>query len=329
MERRAWRRPVTVLIAAVAVALLLWVAPPGEVLHQLDTMRLSWLLAAVGFELASCLSYIVLFRGVFPELPRRTCWRVAWIAMGTGAVLPGGNAASAVSTGLLLRNQEPDARSLTRRCVAILCLLTGLGFFASGVAATLVLLGVDSRPYNLLHALGPIAVSAVVLGGAALLVLGTRRLGTRAPGLLRKLACGLEAGWCLLYSRQWQLLGAAGYAALDMAALWAACRATGHPLGAPALVLAYCIGYLATMIPVPAGIGVLDTGLSGSLVLYGVAGPAAVGAVLVYHLISVWIPGLGGLIAWLPSRIARVAGPLAGNPEPAAPVPDAHSLAPV
>jgi uncharacterized membrane protein YbhN (UPF0104 family) len=87
-----------------------------------------------------------------------------------------------------------------------------------------------------------------------------------------------------------------------MAALWAACRATGHPLGVLALAVAYFIGYLATMIPMPAGLGVLDSGLAGALVLYGFSPAASVGAVLVYHAIAVWVPGLGGLIAWLPTR---------------------------
>ncbi|HKO27191.1 MAG TPA: lysylphosphatidylglycerol synthase domain-containing protein, partial [Solirubrobacteraceae bacterium] len=100
----------------------------------------------------------------------------------------------------------------------------------------------------------------------------------------------------------WRMLGAAGFLCLDMAALWAACRATGHPLGGLALAVAYFIGYLATMIPVPAGLGVLDSGLAGALVLYGFSPAASIGAVLVYHAISVWVPGLGGLVAWLPTR---------------------------
>jgi uncharacterized membrane protein YbhN (UPF0104 family) len=67
-------------------------------------------------------------------------------------------------------------------------------------------------------------------------------------------------------------------------------------------VIAYCIGYLATAIPMPAGLGVLDSGLAASLVLYGLRPTAAVGAVLVYHAIAIWVPGVGGLIAWLPTR---------------------------
>jgi uncharacterized membrane protein YbhN (UPF0104 family) len=56
------------------------------------------------------------------------------------------------------------------------------------------------------------------------------------------------------------------------------------------------------MIPIPAGLGVLDSGLAGALVLYGFSPAASVGAVLVYHAIAVWIPGLGALTVWLPTR---------------------------
>jgi uncharacterized membrane protein YbhN (UPF0104 family) len=87
-----------------------------------------------------------------------------------------------------------------------------------------------------------------------------------------------------------------------MAALWAACAATGHRLGFLAVMIAYCIGYLATAVPIPAGIGVLDSGLAGALVLYGFPVTASVGAVLVYHAISIWVPGSGGLVAWLAAR---------------------------
>jgi uncharacterized membrane protein YbhN (UPF0104 family) len=56
------------------------------------------------------------------------------------------------------------------------------------------------------------------------------------------------------------------------------------------------------MIPMPAGLGVLDSGLAGALVLYGLAPAASVSAVLAYHGISIWVPAIGGLIAWLRTR---------------------------
>jgi hypothetical protein len=129
-----------------------------------------------------------------------------------------------------------------------------------------------------------------------------RRYRSEGPSAVRSLAASLDGAWRSLSNPHWRMLGAAGFLWLDMAALWAACRATGHPLGVLALAVAYFIGYLATMLPMPAGLGVLDSGLAGALVLYGFSPAASVGAVLVYHAISIWVPGLGGLMAWLPTR---------------------------
>jgi uncharacterized membrane protein YbhN (UPF0104 family) len=310
VNTRGWPRPsvrvlLIALVGCVSVGLLLWVAPPEEVIDQLGRMNPVWVLVAAGLELASCLSYVVLFRRFFPEPPRPVGRRVAWIAMGAGAVLPGGNISSAAATGLLLHGHGVDTRRLVERCAALLCLLTAFGFVVNGLAGILLLVGVPGGPHDLSHAGVPILVSAGVLSTAAAAMVAARRLGTRGPRVLRGVASGLEGAWSSIGTPHWRLLGVAGFLGLDMATLWAACAATGHPLGPEALVIGYCIGYLATTIPIPAGIGVLDSGLAAALVLYGLSPAASVGAVLLYHAMSIWVPGVGGLIAWLPTRIRR------------------------
>jgi uncharacterized membrane protein YbhN (UPF0104 family) len=295
----------TLGVGLVSLALLAYVAPPEEVVDQIGHMQLSFLLVALAFELASCASYVVVFRRFFPEPPRPVSRQVAWIAMGAGAVLPGGNISSAAATGWLLRRHGVGTWRLLERCGALLCLLTLFGFAVNGLAATLLLVGVPGGPHDLLHTGGPILVSLAVLGTAAAIAITNRRLGERSPKVLRAVAAGVDGAWNAARTRHWRLLGAAGFLCLDMGALWAATAATGHPLGGLALAIAYCIGYLATMIPMPAGLGVLDSGLAGALVLYGFAPSASVGAVLAYHAISIWVPGLGGLFAWLPTRGVR------------------------
>jgi uncharacterized membrane protein YbhN (UPF0104 family) len=292
----------TLLVGLVSVGLLVWVAPPEDVVEQLGRMNPVWLLVAVAFELGSCLSYVIVFRRFFPEPPRAVSRQVAWIAMGAGAVLPGGNISSAVASGWLLRRHGVGTWRLLERCGALLCLLTLFGFAVNGAAALLLLIGVPGGPHDLEHAGGPILVSVIVLGTAIAIAAVNRRLAQRAPRVLRGVAAGIQGSWAAARTLHWRLLGGAGFLCLDMAALWAATAATGHPLGVLALAIAYCIGYLATMIPMPAGLGVLDSGLAGALVLYGFAPTASVGAVLVYHAISIWVPGVGGLLAWLPAR---------------------------
>jgi uncharacterized membrane protein YbhN (UPF0104 family) len=304
------------IVAVGSLGLLLWVAPPASVIQQIGDMNATWLLVAVVLELGSCLSYVIVFRRFFPEPPGAISRRVAWIAMGAAAVLPGGNISGAAATGWLLRRHGVDPRRLLTRCVGLLFLFIGFGFVANGAAGALLLAGVPDGPNDLSHTGLPILVSVGVLSLATLIVCFTRRAGARAPRLVRSIAAALEGAWKQMGTPHWRLLGAAGFLCLDMAALWAACAATGHRIGLLAVLIAYCIGYLATVIPIPAGIGVLDSGLAGALVLYGLSPAASVGAVLVYHAIAIWVPGFGGLIAWLPTRRQRARErPAMGLPE--------------
>jgi len=312
--RRRLRVLGTASLGVASVAVLLWVAPPAQVIHSIGDMDPAWLVAAAALEIGSCLSYVIVFRRFFPEPPRAVGRQVAWIAMGAGAVLPGGNFSSAATTGWLLRHHGIGTRRLVERCGALLAFLTLFGFLLNGIAGALLLAGIGDGPHDLEHAGVPILVSLLVIGCAAAMMIIWNRPRTRAPATARAVSASLRGAWESLLNPHWRMLGAAGFLCLDMAALWAACRATGHPVGALALAVAYFIGYLATMIPIPAGLGVLDSGLAGALVLYGFSPAASVGAVLVYHAIAVWVPGLGGLLAWLPARSRATESPTPARP---------------
>ena len=81
-----------------------------------------------------------------------------------------------------------------------------------------------------------------------------------------------------------------------MTRLGATFAATGRPIPVATLVLGYLIGYLANLIPVPGGFGVLEGGLAGTLIAYGAPAGQAAAAVIVYHAVAFWMPSLGGLI---------------------------------
>ena len=295
------RGAVLLLIGLVSAGALFLVAPPGAVL-TIGHMSVGWVVAAAVLELLSCLSYVVVFRSFFPEPSRGDGWRVAWISMGTGAVLPGGNFTSVAATGLVMRGKGIGTKELLGRLGALLCLVVGVGFLANGVAGALLLAGVPDGPLDVSHAGIPILVSIGVISSAALIALLSRRGGERTPRAVRAIAAAFEGAWAAIRNPSWRLLGAVGYSCFDAAALWAACAATGHHLGFLAVLIACCIGYVAGTIPMPAGLGVLDAGLAAALVLYGLPPAASVGAVLVYHAVSVWVPGCGGALALLSTR---------------------------
>jgi uncharacterized membrane protein YbhN (UPF0104 family) len=128
---------------------------------------------------------------------------------------------------------------------------------------------------------------------------------------------GIDGARHALLSASWRLIGAVGYLALDIAALGATFAATGHPLPVAPLVLGYVIGYLANLIPVPGGFGVLEGGLAGALIAYGAPVTQATAAVIVYHAIAFWIPSLGGAAGYslLQRRRQRPAAAIADAPQ--------------
>jgi hypothetical protein len=93
-------------------------------------------------------------------------------------------------------------------------------------------------------------------------------------------------------------VGGAGYLLFDIAMLAACFTAFGNdvpPLGV--LLVAYIIGQLGGLIPIPGGIGGVDGGLIGALVLYGVDPADAAVAVIAYRGLLLAIPALLGLPA--------------------------------
>ena len=85
------------ILGVAALGVLAWVAPPSDVIDEIGNMNPLWVLGAIVLELGSCLSYVIVFRRFFPEAPRAAGRHFAWIAMGAGAVLPGGNISSAAA----------------------------------------------------------------------------------------------------------------------------------------------------------------------------------------------------------------------------------------
>jgi uncharacterized protein (TIRG00374 family) len=104
------------------------------------------------------------------------------------------------------------------------------------------------------------------------------------------------------------VLGAIGYLLFDIAVLWACLRAfDAHP-AVLAVVVGYQVGYLSNLLPIPGGVGVLEGGLLGALLLYGLPAASTAAAVILYHAIALWVPTLGGTIGF-----ARLRGAVAAQ----------------
>lgn len=69
------------------------------------------------------------------------------------------------------------------------------------------------------------------------------------------------------------------------------------------VMVAYATGAVLAMIPItPGGLGFVEVGLFGVLVLSGISAQDATVATLAYRVVSFWLPTASGLIAWLAFR---------------------------
>jgi uncharacterized membrane protein YbhN (UPF0104 family) len=322
--RLASRLAAPVLLTAAIGSLLLAVPALRGVAGQIARLRPAWVLAAVGLELGSCLAFVVIFRLFFDRLPAGTARELAWTEQGSGALLPGGGVGALAIGGWLLRRVGMSTRSIVDRSSALFFLTSAVNVAALAGAGGLIAASGPARPLDLVRAgipiLGGLAAAAAVL---AIPVVIARSPGRRWPTWLIDLAGGIARARRSLLAPHWRLLGAAGYLGFDIAALGATFAATGHPLPIAPLVLGYLIGYLANLIPVPGGFGVLEGGLAGALVAYGAPATEATAAVIVYHAIAFWIPSLGGLagFALLRRRLDR------SDQAAQSPAPSCHSVA--
>jgi uncharacterized membrane protein YbhN (UPF0104 family) len=292
-----------VLLAVFAVVAVAGVANLGA---RLGEGRPAWLILAGGLELISALGFVAAFVVVFGEwLAKHTSLRVGLVVRAATIVLPaGGLLAIGAGAGALRRRGMPRAKAGCRT-IAFLLITNAPNAIVLGIVGLALAAGVLPGPRAPALTALP---AALALAAIALIVLlpgvSHRRAAPEARGRLRRLlstlVAQLELGVLeareLLHGRDWKLLGAPVYYAADNAVLWSAFKAFGHthpPIAT--LVMAYLIGSAAGSLPVPGGIGVVEGGMIGLLVLYGAPAICAGIAVLAYRAISTGLPlALGG-----------------------------------
>ncbi len=295
------RRLLTILVlAACVITALLAVPDLRPVAGEIADMNPALVAGALGLELASCLSFVVIFRLFFRPVPTTVAREMAWSQMGSGALLPGGGVGSLAVGGWLLHLAGMSAQQIVRRSSGLFFLTSAINVFTLAAAGLLLLLGIADGPHDMLRAGLPVigALAAIILVLA--LPNLTRRASSKHPkaAWLEEIGLGIPAARHALTQPTWRLLGAVGYLLLDIAVLWTTFAAVGPLPPLAPLIVAYLAGYLANAIPIPGGIGVLDSGLVAALALYGLPVTHAAAAVLVYHAIAFWIPTLGGMLAY-------------------------------
>jgi uncharacterized membrane protein YbhN (UPF0104 family) len=295
------RRQLTVagVVGMLGLGLLVAVPDLQPVPDEIAAMDPAWVLAAIGLELASCVSFVVIYRLFFDRVAPAPARALAWTSMAAGVVLPAGGAGGLAIAGWLVRLMGHETGWIIRRSSALFVLTSAVNVVTLIAAGCVAIAGLGG-PRDVVRAGLPILAGCAAIGLVAAVARRSRtaRRDVEATTRRGELLVGVGEAGAVLVRPTWRVAGAAGYLWFDIAVLWATFNAIGSAPPLAALVLGYLIGYLANGLPVPGGIGVLDAGLAGALALYGVPAVHAAAAVLVYHAVAVWVPGLGGLVAF-------------------------------
>jgi len=316
-SKRLRRRLLEFAAISAAVGAVVLTGPGlGTVRRDVEHASLGWLALGVGLEALSALSYVVIFRAVFcPRMPWRLAYQVGMSEQGANSVLSVSGAGGLALGAWALKRGGMSAENIGRKSVAFFFLTSVPNVAGVIVFAALYAVGVlgHVRDPALTYGFGAAALVATLL----VLVL-PRMLGTTpdapAPTHPGRIAAALRFARSSLAQGVWDarlllrhrspgvLIGALGTMTFDMAVLGVCFAAFGHspPLGV--LVLGYLIGQLGGNLPTPGGIGGVDLGLVGMFTLYHQPIAVSTAAVLTYHAISLWVPGLLGSLAFVQLR---------------------------
>jgi uncharacterized membrane protein YbhN (UPF0104 family) len=300
----------TGVLAAMLLGVGLAVPDLRGVLDDVSHAGLGWLVLAVALELISCLGYVATVRLVLSRGPAREVRRLAWAEMAFGAVVPVGGAGGLAVGAWAMRAWGATWAMIADRSAVIFLLTTAVNASVLALAGVGLLAGIGSSSLSIELEVIP---AAIAIAGLAFFVLLPTLIGERAHrGVLGRLLAP-TAGWvrateAVAFKPNWRLVGTISYLVADIFVLWACMRAVGTDPPILPLVLGYQVGYLANLLPIPGGIGVLEGGLAAALILYGMPAAPTAAAVILYHAIALWIPALGGTIGFARLRGAVAAG---------------------
>ncbi|CAL9283071.1 hypothetical protein SUDANB66_00663 [Streptomyces sp. SudanB66_2053] len=267
-------------------------------LGLVTTARWPWLLAAAGVTCLTWPAAACTRQGaVLERLPGRRLLAAQFAAGAANHLLPTGLGASAVNLRFMTVCGLSPARSSAALALYLLAECVG----RVGLLGALLVAFPDALPFgSLLPDEAPVG-PFLVAGAALVLVLGAlaavRRVRTVVAGFLRT-ALGEARSVHARPARALALWGGAlAFPALQAGVLVLVGRAFGLAVPSAHLAVAYLAATVAVaLVPTPGGIGSVEAALVVALVAVGGAAAVATAVVLVFRLLTVWLPLLPGAL---------------------------------
>jgi putative heme transporter len=295
----------------------------SSTVHRIERGDGWWIAIGVVLELLSFAGYVALFRTVFVRGETRIGWpesyEITMAGLAATRLFAAAGAGGIALTAWALRRSGMESRLVACRMVAFTVLLYVV--YAASLLIDGIGLGTGLFPGGGSFAITflPAIIAALLLGaaGAVTALPGDveRRLQRRASGsgrfahwLARAVtvpalaASGVRTAIGLIRRREPGVLGAIAWWGFDVSVLWAMFHAFGSVPPFTVIVMAYFVGTLGNLLPLPGGLGGVEGGMIGVFAAFGVDFNLSVLAVLSYRGISFWLPTLPGAIAYFQLR---------------------------
>ncbi|HVX32287.1 MAG TPA: lysylphosphatidylglycerol synthase transmembrane domain-containing protein [Solirubrobacterales bacterium] len=298
----------------------------GDAVGRLGEAEPIWIAVAIAFSVASYATYIALFKSVVGGEDLRLTWgetyQINMAGVAATLLFSAGGAGGVALTYWALRKAGMRRREVARRMIAFVSLHYAFYPLALIVFGLLLRTGVVHGEDSVELTVVPAAIAGLMLALGALITLipadvegklmphvhgeHTRSFVEWASGVPETLGEGFRFALRLFtHPRRGGLavLGAAGFWATSIGVLWASFHALGIHVPLAVVVQGFFLGMVANLFPLaPAGVGAVDAGMIGAFVLFGLPEETVFPAILIFRLVSFWMPIPPGVVAFFQLR---------------------------
>jgi uncharacterized protein (TIRG00374 family) len=298
----------------------------GDSLSRLGQAEPVWIGVAVGFNVLAYATYIALFKAVVGGDVLRLRWSETYeinlAGVAATRLFSAGGAGGIALTYWALRKAGLPRRDAARRMIAFVSLQYAFYPIALIVFGVLLRTGVLNGKSSVELTIIPAAIAGFLLIVGILITLIPpdleRRLtrfahSDRSRQWVRtaaKVPATLGEGFRFAFSLfahpsqgGLAVIGAAGYWTANIGILWASFHAFGVHVPLAVVIQGFFLGMVANLFPfAPAGVGAVDAGMIGAFVLFGIPEEAVFPAILVFRLVSFWMPIPPGIFAFFQLR---------------------------
>jgi len=298
----------------------------GDGISKLDDADPFWIGIAIVFSIASYATYIALFKAVVGGDALKLSWgetyEINMAGVAATLLFSAGGAGGVALTYWALRKAGMDRRDVARRMIAFVSLHYAFYPFALIVFGLLLRTGVLHGSNSVELTIIPAAVAGLLLAVGAAVTLIPSDVEARLMPHVRGDHMRSFVEWAsrvpetagegfrfalslFTHPRKGGLavLGAAGYWAFSIGVLWASFHSLGIQVPFAVVVQGFFLGMVANLFPLaPAGVGAVDAGMIGAFVLFGLPEETVFPAILIFRLVSFWMPIPPGVVAFFQLR---------------------------